>query len=55
MAKCLKNIKTKEMVRVSNDEASKKFESGKWKYTDKNSYIRYINNTGKENGQSKNK
>ena len=51
MAKCLRNLVTKEVIRVSKDEAAEKILSGGWKYADKDSWIRYKNDKVKSNGQ----
>jgi hypothetical protein len=38
MAKCIKNIKTKKIRRVSDKDASKLVIGGQWKYCPKSEY-----------------
>lgn len=58
MAKCMQNVKDKaEVKRVSNQEAKKMFQSGKWQYISKSDYNRvlngFTNGNGVNNNQSK--
>jgi hypothetical protein len=57
MAKCMQSIKDKaEVKRISNQEAKRMFESGKWQYISKSDYNRvkagFVNGNG-VNNQSK--
>lgn len=40
MAKCIQNIKSKEVKRVSNDRAKEMVKEGNWKYISKSDYWR---------------
>jgi len=45
MAKCIKNKKTKEIIKVSDIKADKLVKENKWEYTSKSEYKRYITQT----------
>jgi hypothetical protein len=47
MAKCIQNVKSDKVKRVSNQEANEQVDSGKWKYIGKSIYKRLLVN-GKE-------
>ena len=44
MAKCIQNVKTDKVKRVSNNEAIEEVNSGKWKYIGKSIYKRQLLN-----------
>ena len=41
MAKCIKEVKSGKIVRVSNEEATKKVDSGKYEYVSKSMWRRF--------------
>ena len=41
MAKCIKNVKSGKVVRVSNEKATQKVDTGRWEYTSKSMWKRY--------------
>ena len=43
MAKCIINIKTNEVDRVSNQEAKRAVKTGNWKYISKDEHYRRSN------------
>ena len=54
MAKCIQSIKSGNVKRVSNDQAIKEVDSGKFKYISKSDYKRVLNGFVKtNNNQSK--
>lgn len=42
MAKCIQNIKTDEVKRISNDRAKELVKKGNWKYISKSDYQRRV-------------
>lgn len=49
MAKCMQHVRTLRVIRVSNKEAKKRYQSNNWKYISKSDYQRSIDkNQSKE-------